>query len=819
MSRRPRVLPAVAATWQGMAVERPSTPLPALGAAPGASARLRIFSAAAGQQRFRRATDVFLLVPSLLGLVALIVAYPPSRFERELDDFLQTLPGPLDPVWVAFYELLGLWALALVALALVMRRHAVWLPALAALAIAGAISLVSARIAQAQWPDLADSVLKADVESFPVLRVALCAALILAVGPHLVRPLERAGRWIIVLGTIGAILSEDAPVSASLAATVVAVVAATVTRLALGTSAGHPSPDDVLSALRELGIPIEALQPTARQAAGVFVARGTDVDGRMLLVKVYGRDAYDTHLLERLWRTVMYRGDGPRLRLSRLDAVEHEALVTLLAAQAGVATNEVVIAAESSSGDALLVFHERSQAATVSADWSSDRRLTQSWQALSLLATANIAHNRIDPETVGVIGDEVGFVALERGTIAPRPDQLLMDRAQLLATTAALAGSEPAVTSAREVIGQEGLASVLPYLQWAAFGPTLRRALRAAEIDVDDLRRQASEAAGVELAEPLKLRRVTWWSVAQVALLALAVSTLVGGLTGLDHASFRSYLQEAAWGWIAFGLVLAQLPRVTQAIATLGSVPAKLPFLPVYVMQLATGYMNLALPSNLARMAINIRFFQRQGIAPTTAVTAGAIDSFASTVIQALLLLLLLVLSAGTLDFHLETPGGPSVRALVALVVVVLLAVVALTLVRRVRQGIVERIRLWWPDIRATLGALRSGSKLTLLIGGSLATEILFAIALGVFAEAFGYDVSLADLLLINISVSLLASFVPVPGGIGVAEFGLTVGLVAAGLPDEVALVIAILYRTATFYIPPLWGFFAMRWLRETDRL
>ena len=55
-------------------------------------------------------------------------------------------------------------------------------------------------------------------------------------------------------------------------------------------------------------------------------------------------------------------------------------------------------------------------------------------------------------------------------------------------------------------------------------------------------------------------------------------------------------------------------------------------------MQLATGYMNVALPSNLARMAVNIRFFQRQGLSPPTAVAAGAIDSFASTVLQAVLL-------------------------------------------------------------------------------------------------------------------------------------------------------------------------------------
>ncbi len=139
-------------------------------------------------------------------------------------------------------------------------------------------------------------------------------------------------------------------------------------------------------------------------------------------------------------------------------------------------------------------------------------------------------------------------------------------------------------------------------------------------------------------------------------------------------------------------------------------------------MQLATGYLNLALPSNLARMAINIRFFQRQGIAPATAVTAGAIDSFASTVIQAVLLVVLLVFSASSLDLDLETPSGAArPRALVIVVGIVVAAMVALWLVRRLRETIVERVRRWWPDVRATLGSLRAGHKLGLLLGGSLA--------------------------------------------------------------------------------------------------
>jgi hypothetical protein len=57
------------------------------------------------------------------------------------------------------------------------------------------------------------------------------------------------------------------------------------------------------------------------------------------------------------------------------------------------------------------------------------------------------------------------------------------------------------------------------------------------------------------------------------------------------------------------------------------------------------------------------------------------------------------------------------------------------------------------------------------------------------------------------------------PGNIGVAEFGLTIGLVSAGMTDEAALAAVLLYRIATYYLPPLWGFFAMLWLQRNRYL
>jgi uncharacterized protein (TIRG00374 family) len=92
---------------------------------------------------------------------------------------------------------------------------------------------------------------------------------------------------------------------------------------------------------------------------------------------------------------------------------------------------------------------------------------------------------------------------------------------------------------------------------------------------------------------------------------------------------------------------------------------------------------------------------------------------------------------------------------------------------------------------------------------------LLFAVALGLFVRSFGYHVPLVDLLVINLSVGLLGSFVPVPGNIGVAELAVTVGLTSAGMPAETALATALVYRISTFYLPPIWGFGAVQWLQR----
>jgi hypothetical protein len=117
-------------------------------------------------------------------------------------------------------------------------------------------------------------------------------------------------------------------------------------------------------------------------------------------------------------------------------------------------------------------------------------------------------------------------------------------------TSASLVGGRRALAATIEAIGADGVEGMLPYLQSAGFSPLLRRALKAAEIDVDDFRAQAAEAIGVEPPELVKLRRVSWRSAAQIALLALASYAILSAATNVDWAEFKSTLGDASWAWI-----------------------------------------------------------------------------------------------------------------------------------------------------------------------------------------------------------------------------------------------------------------------------
>ena len=63
-----------------------------------------------------------------------------------------------------------------------------------------------------------------------------------------------------------------------------------------------------------------------------------------LVVKVLGRDERDAKLVTKVWKFLYYKDSGPTLFLTRIQEIEHQAYLTLLARSLGVRVPPVVVA-------------------------------------------------------------------------------------------------------------------------------------------------------------------------------------------------------------------------------------------------------------------------------------------------------------------------------------------------------------------------------------------------------------------------------------------------------------------------------------------
>ena len=273
---------------------------------------IRFYSSSPGQPRSRRASDTLLLIPCVIALSLMVIGYPVAPPGSPVGTFLASAPAFLSTVWAFFFDLLTLWAVVLIITTLARGRRIMLAQAVASLVLAVALAFIVSRVANGSWPELS-AVIGGEfkTKSLPSVRIVQSAVVVLAISPHLTRPLQAFTRWILFLGVIAAFFADSASVGGNVMALLIAVIAATAVRLAFGTSAGYPELDEVAGALKQLGVPVSGLERVDRGESGAFEARGRDPQGDPLVVKVYGRDAYDNQLVEKLWRTVWYRDPGP----------------------------------------------------------------------------------------------------------------------------------------------------------------------------------------------------------------------------------------------------------------------------------------------------------------------------------------------------------------------------------------------------------------------------------------------------------------------------------------------------------------------------
>jgi uncharacterized protein (TIRG00374 family) len=798
-------------------------------------ADVRIFSSASDAPKARRPTDVVLLTVSVLGVVTLALVAPgPTAIDRTVSDLIQELPGLLGWFWEICYDLLLGWALVLLVLALVARgRKRLFLTELLAGAVALGFALLAGKLAGTDW-SVSLRAMTATVTSpvYLAVRLAVATAVVVMASPHMSRPLRFIGRWIVTLGAVAGIAVGVTLPIGMLAGVLIGLGSAALLHLILGSPAGRLTLDQISNALADLGVEATDIRHAPLEPSGVALALATASDGRSLLVKVYGRDAWDGQLLTSLWASLSRRGE--RLSLGgRLRQVEHEAYLTLLAERAGVPVLPLVAAGMATQRDALLVteisgvsLHDADPAAV------GVEVLEGAWRAVDQLHGLGVAHGQLDTDRIVIRTDGTAAIGdLGDAHAGANDGAILADLAQLLVATALVVGPDRAVAAGVDVLGKDAFIDVLPFLQPAVLDRDTRRQVREQAWDLDALMASATAATGTEAPSLEQLRRVSGKQIGIVALIAFVAYTLISAIAGIGLQSLWDELKTAQIGWLLAALLLAPLSQIPQAFSTMGASVRDLLFVPVLMLQYAIQFIQLAVPSSAARVALEVRFFQRNGVETGAALSIGLIDSVSGFVIQILLILVItlsglatLDLSSGSSSSSSSSSSGPSLLLLAAALIV--LGFVIALLIPRYRTAIREAIPRYRSMLREQMAAgaqalrvLRSPSKIAMLFLGNLVAQLMLAMVLGLSLRAFGEHASFAALILVNTFVSLFAGFMPVPGGMGVAEAALTAGLVAVGVPSTAAISTAIVYRLATFYLPPIWGSLATKWLRSRSYL
>ncbi|ANP49315.1 uncharacterized membrane protein YbhN (UPF0104 family) [Streptomyces griseochromogenes] len=605
-------------------------------------------------------------------------------------------------------------------------------------------------------------------------------------------------------------------------------------------------------------------------------------DGPPLDVTVVDREQQAQGFFYRAWRNLTLRGFATRSSLQSLrQALEQEALLAYAAIAAG-ANAPKLIATSELGPDAVMLVYEHTGGRTLDSladEDITDELLRNTWHQVQALQSRRIAHRRLAGDAILV--DRSGKVILTElrgGEIAAGELLLRMDVAQLVTTLGLRVGAERAVASAVGVLGPDAVADCLPMLQPIALTRSTRATLRrlareraqrereavleasrqakqarledASETTTPVLEKpdkktvraeQRAERRAIDEAleeareddlltqirhqvlrirpqapvEPARLERVRPRTLISFIAGAIGAYYL---LTQLTHIQFGTLFAQAQWGWVAGAVLFSALSYVAAAMALLGFVPERVPFLRTVAAQVAGSFVKIVAPAAVGGVALNTRFLQRTGVRPGLAVASvGASQLFG------LGCHILMLLSFGYLTGTEKTPSLSPSRTVIAGLLTVAVLVLVVTSVPFLRKFVVTRVRsLFAGVVPRMLDVLQRPQKLVTGIGGMLLLTACFVMCLDASIRAFGdgtASLSIASVAVVFLAGNALGSAAPTPGGVGAVEASLTLGLIAFGLPKEVAAPAVLLFRLLTLWLPVLPGWLAFNHLTRKGAL
>ena len=769
----------------------------------------------------RRASDIVRIIAGLIlfGL-GTVGALSYSRFERSIHSAVESLPDPLLRV-ASIANGGGIVVAIIVVYVIALSSRRLRFIAGITIALCAGTLLVLGLQHLIDAPSVVDAAAKnlTHYPQYPPVRLTVLAAVFFVAGPELTRPSRRLMSSLLAIVAVSAVARTAGYPAGIFGAIALGWALAAAIHLALGSPDGAPDPSEVSADLASIGIDAQNISVSSVQAWGEKAYSGTQQDGTPLRIVVIGRDATDAQLLTKVGRFLWYKDSGPVLSFSRQQQIEHRAFALLLAQRAGVRVPSVVTAASiGSRGDATLVLDAASGTTLdqLSTDQITDDFLAETWTELKKLNDAGITHGGIWSQTFLLTDAGAAFSDLATANTTPDSDAYFADRVALLATLADKVGDERAIAASQSSLGKDGLSALLPYLQTTALPRVNRRSADGLKKLCARLRDEVSTSTGVEAPKLEELRRVAPSSILIAALTILGMYLLIGQFA---HVEWATMFKDAHWIWIPVVFLLAWVPIAGLAMSLLGSVSKPLPLRPVVMLEIGTKFTGLA-GGGVTTFALQVRFFQKQGLKSAVAVTSSLLNSVASGFTEVVFLIVALIFGAGAFSLSKGGSGGASgLSGKILLAAIVLAVIVAIVftipgLRHRITKFLVPQIRAARENLSAVMKNPRKGLQ---MLAGNALSQVFYALVLWAALHAYGESLGLMQLIIINTLASILGGIAPVPGGIGVIEAGLIGGFTAAGIPDQQAIAATFTARMFTAYLPPIWGWLSINWLRHRD--
>lgn len=768
----------------------------------------------------RHPADVARLVCALVALLLLLAAawLEPDAVRNvsaELVRLFRRLPDGVEALLVGIVQVIGIGAPVVAAAVLVRGRR--WrLLGLATLAsaVAGAVMALLQGWLDRRIPpvQLSEDLSWVGGRAFPSASyLAAMAAGLVVLASSWRPPVRRLAIVVLGLAMAARVVTSAATVLNVSVMAVIGVVVGSAALVAFGGPVRRLGLDGLDAALAAAGLPVTALvelprEPGRRRTFGARTPRGD-----VAHVKLVDADERDVQLLYRVVRSLRVKSlDDERPSWDPARVVDHEALTSLLALQAGVRVPAVVAVTEAEDGEGVIAIRPPvgEPLSDLAPESVTDAVLDDAFRQLTALHAAGIAHRTVSTAKLLVHDGKVTLDDLRRASRNADPAVLAADVAQLLASAAVLVGIGRTVAAAARVVPRDRLASSLAYLQpvilpgdVAAARPDRgeRKAFLA------ELRSEVQAASGAEAVKLAPIARLTPGNLLSLAggvFLFLVVLAFAS-----QWSSIRDALEEASWSKWPQLVVWTVAAMISGAFSLVGAVPRPLPLLRTMEVMLGQSFLNRFTPANAGGMAMRVRYLQVRGLDPVTGAASVGLTSLASGVMQVVFLVTFALWAGSSESLGFDLPDVNVVALVVALLLIAAGFLWLTPWGKRILGVAVPKLAEVWDDLKPLA---RQPGKAVWLFGGAALGKFAYIAAFAVSCRALGIDLPFQQLGLLYMTANTVASAAPTPGGLGAIEAALTAALTGAGVDSGVALAAVLVFRLFTYWLPIPFSYVAL---------